>query len=412
MFEFNNSVYRNLQEQVEENKRQIAMHWNVDRVLADFGIKVLGRVETAEELPESEGENWGDGYLVGLEAPYDVYVWTRANVDAGEPDPYWLNIGKISIVGPEGPEGPKGEKGDKGDKGDPGPKGDQGIQGPAGKAGAQGIQGPRGEQGPQGPAGTFNIKGTLLNESLLPSAAGSNMGDAYLVLDSEVNAYDLYIIAGEAGNRYWQNTGILGAGTTITVGGQAVDSWNADTKLDKVSSTSSYNRLYGVLTNGNQRVYPVSSEVNTTDGHLRGCVVSRDGLQINVPATPTSDTHAASKKYVDDAVANAGGGSAGLSYEIFMDATSYVDIPIDQHWKEATFAIIDLVGYDYDSYETHFTACFIPTQSTTQYVNSNDRRVRFYIDSYMDNKIGTILDDEDISSSYVEWQMTVKFFYA
>lgn len=407
MFTFNDKEYRNLQEQVQENKEQIEMHWNVDRVLADFGIKVLGRVETPEDLPESEGENWGDGYLVGLEAPYDVYVWTRPNIDAGEPDPYWLNIGKISIVGPEGPEGPKGEKGDKGDKGDPGLPGPQGIQGPKGNPGAQGAQGPRGEQGPQGPAGTFNIKGTLLNESLLPSASTASMGDAYLVLDTEVNAYDLYVIAGETGNYYWQNTGILGAGTTITVNGQAVDSWNSDTKLDKITSTATRDRVYVVKADGTQNVIPVS-QVYTTNN----AIVQRSGGHIQVPEIPQGNTQAASKKYVDDMVASVAGGGGGLNIDTYTDATNYVGLPIDNHWKSAVFAIIDLVGWDYDSYETHFTACFIPTQGSTQYVNSNDSRVRFYLDSYMDNKLGTIFDSEDIGSSYVEWQMTVKFFYA
>ena len=105
MFQLNNKEYRNLEEQVLKNKEEIARHWQVDRVLADFGITVLGRVNTEADLPETEGENWGYAFLVGEEAPYQVYVWTRANPDAGEEVPYWLNIGSISIVGPEGPAG-------------------------------------------------------------------------------------------------------------------------------------------------------------------------------------------------------------------------------------------------------------------------------------------------------------------
>ena len=167
MFIFEDKEYRSLQEQVQTNKEEIAKHWNVDRVLADFGIKVYGRVEYPDLLPETEGENYGAGYLVGLEVPYDVFVWTRANEDAGEPEPYWLNIGKISIVGPEGPAGKSIVSGSMSAAGNliftlsdgsaikidgdfKGPKGDQGIQGPQGPQGPRGEQGPTGSQGPRG----------------------------------------------------------------------------------------------------------------------------------------------------------------------------------------------------------------------------------------------------------------------
>ena len=106
MFQLNNKEYRNLEEQVLQNKQDIARHYNIDRVLADFGITVLGRVNSFDVIADiDEGENWGYGYLVGEEAPYEVYVWTRANPDVGKDAPYWLNIGSISIVGPVGPAG-------------------------------------------------------------------------------------------------------------------------------------------------------------------------------------------------------------------------------------------------------------------------------------------------------------------
>ena len=99
-----NVTLRNIQEQVEENKRQIAKHWDVDRVLADFGIKMLGRFDSYDDIEYlDEGENYGNAYLIGTVEPYDVYVWTRADENAGQPVPYWLNIGPISLVGPQGP---------------------------------------------------------------------------------------------------------------------------------------------------------------------------------------------------------------------------------------------------------------------------------------------------------------------
>jgi hypothetical protein len=42
MYMMENSTFRNLEEQVQKNKEDIAKHYAVDRVLADFGIKVIG----------------------------------------------------------------------------------------------------------------------------------------------------------------------------------------------------------------------------------------------------------------------------------------------------------------------------------------------------------------------------------
>ena len=92
----NDKVYRNLQEQVEKNTKD---------------IDVL-----KESIPGPKG-------------------------DKGDTGPQ----------GPEGPQGPQGPKGDKGDKGDRGPTGFQGPQGIQGPQGPIGPQGPQGEVGPVGP---------------------------------------------------------------------------------------------------------------------------------------------------------------------------------------------------------------------------------------------------------------------
>ena len=92
----NDKVYRNLQEQVEKNTKD---------------IDVL-----KESIPGPKG-------------------------DKGDTGPQ----------GPEGPQGPQGPKGDKGDKGDRGPTGFQGPEGPQGPQGPVGPRGPQGEVGPAGP---------------------------------------------------------------------------------------------------------------------------------------------------------------------------------------------------------------------------------------------------------------------
>lgn len=99
------TVLRTLEAQVQKNKEDIAAHYNIDRVLADFGITVLGRVDTESEIPEATYE-YGDAYAVGVQAPFDFLIWTRANPDIGEDSDYWFNIGQLAIAGPAGITGP------------------------------------------------------------------------------------------------------------------------------------------------------------------------------------------------------------------------------------------------------------------------------------------------------------------
>lgn len=63
-------------------------------------------------------------------------------------------------------------------------------------------------------------------------------------------------------------------------------------------SLSSRNSLIGTDVAGDRTLYGVSQKASSN------CVVQRDGAQIVVPKTPTADTHAASKSYVDSKAAN------------------------------------------------------------------------------------------------------------
>lgn len=79
MLKFGNKEFRNLQEQVYANMKNIKDIIEGTTVLAEFGIKVVGQVESAEDLPDPEtyeGE-YGDAYIVGTEAPYEYYIYTR-----------------------------------------------------------------------------------------------------------------------------------------------------------------------------------------------------------------------------------------------------------------------------------------------------------------------------------------------
>lgn len=69
--------------------------WNL------LGIKVVGHVD-ALPIPEGTYE-YGDAYTVGTAAPYDMWIYTRA--DEFHVEAYWFNIGKFPAPGPQGPKG-------------------------------------------------------------------------------------------------------------------------------------------------------------------------------------------------------------------------------------------------------------------------------------------------------------------
>lgn len=115
-----------------------------------------------------------------------------------------------------------------------------------------------------------------------------------------------------------------GGGTKITVGGIEVSEWNADTKLDKITSTNGYVRAYTVNTQGIQTSTIISSKP------YQGHIVQREvNGQIRVPETPVQNYDAASKKYVDDKFK--GGSNASpiprlqeITYSVTVDTTATV----------------------------------------------------------------------------------------
>lgn len=257
----NNVTFRNLEEQVQKNKEDIAKHYEIDRTLANFGITIVGQVSSASQLPDPltyTGE-YGYAYAVGTSGNYKYYIFTRPDPDSGHPTKYWLDVGALSIVGPEGPVGPVGPQGPTGEATqwyaliDPSNpkmndmkldtngdvyqyldaenfqgwihftniKGPQGVQGPRGLTGAKGDQGEQGEQGPRGDVGGLvNIIGILSSTSQLPDPTTlNNLTSAYLVGASE--PYSLYIQVGETPDvAIWTDTGPLNVATMVTVNGQ------------------------------------------------------------------------------------------------------------------------------------------------------------------------------------------------
>ena len=343
-FIYEGNEYRNLEAQVQKNKEDIAKHYAIDRVLADFGIRVIGQVDTAEELPDPEtyeGE-YGDAFAVGSSEPYDFYIWTRPSIDGGNPNPYWFNIGELAIVGPQGPQGEPGPQGPTGTGTQiltgtavPGRGTDtknaavgslyirtgtgdvyrkestgswsvvgsiKGAQGETGPQGATGPQGPRGEQGLQGPQGTpgqsVEIVGIVSTNMQLPLPTTVPRTAAYLV--GSTGNYSLYVITGTDSNLAWDNLGPFNTGTQVTVNGNPVSVLNAD-EYFKIPNTNK-GVLYGKDGDGNLTTVKYSGVTSWAIPQR----VANGQLELpNQYSYQPTDNQAVSKLWVNDALSTA-----------------------------------------------------------------------------------------------------------
>lgn len=318
MITINNTQFRSLEEQVQKNKEDIAAHYQIDRVLADFGIRVIGQLDTEQELEGKVGEEYGDAYAVGATEPYSFYIWTRAS--EGHPEDYWFNIGPLAIVGPKGADsqvpGPRGQAGSKWYSGSGNPSGnaqngDHYLQIGTGAVyvynngwtyegsikGADGVS-IKGDKGDKGDVGGFiNIVGQVNTVSQLPSPTSlHNLTFAYLVGPTK----QLYIQVGQSSETaVWTDMGPMNVATLVTANGEYQNVWDADTKVDKVTVTSAADRVYGVLAN-----QTATSTINIQDysgfSAPTSSRLARYGTngRLNV-GYPANAYDAANKSYVD-----------------------------------------------------------------------------------------------------------------
>ena len=225
---YNDKVYRNLQEQVLKNQEDIDRYVATTLTLNNMGIRVLGILSDSTKLPPSASQ-YGDAYLVGTTAPYNLYIWTRLEAqDAAR----FVSVGQFpapsNIPGKTGPQGPQGDTGvgianiyvdssgymkiiytdDRPDSEFGSLKGPQGAMGPKGP---KGDKGDKGEQGPRGLDGenafAVTIVDTLTSIDQLPSPSIVGRNDAYVVKSN--NQSDLYGLVSENGTLKWANFGTI-----------------------------------------------------------------------------------------------------------------------------------------------------------------------------------------------------------
>ena len=326
MLKFGNQEFRNLEEQVAKNQSDIQDFKDGNQTIAEFGITVVGIVSTAAEIP-AVGVNYGDAYLVGNTAPYDMRVWTR---DVAHNTAKWVDLGQFPLAGPQGEKGPDGSKiyfgdighsianraGDylidintgywyvsysnpngtyvwsylgslKGERGERGPIGLQGIQGIPGTTGQQGPIGPAGPVGPKGEVGpAFNVQGTLASSSNLPTptAEMQDKGYAYIIPDTEGNKH-IWVIQGPEGGPFsWVDIGVSGVGVKGDPGqdGAGINTLTS-TDLTYGNVTVGYNTTNGITITGTMRqTFNGTNHDSTMDLDIP--LISGKGIVMSKPA--------------------------------------------------------------------------------------------------------------------------------
>lgn len=220
----------NLENQVLKNKVDIQNLLTSEKVLATFGIKVIGTAANSTLIPTVEfykasNPDWeyGNAYAVGTASPYEFYILTRK--DENHTEDYWFNLGVI-----KGPQGDPGVDGTNGADGKDGVSptvnvgtvttGNPGTPVSVTNAGTstnvvlnfripKGDKGDTGAKGDKGdPAFAVNIASELNSVNELPIASASYVNIGYVIKDADGDT-NLYVCMTNAstGAWYWNNVG-------------------------------------------------------------------------------------------------------------------------------------------------------------------------------------------------------------
>ena len=277
MLKFGNKEFRNLQEQVLKNMQNIANLKEGTAVLSEFGIKVVGEVDSLQNLSSVDEykmahDDWayGDAFAIGTQPPYKLVILTRAN-DEITAD-HWFDIGDFPMPGPQGATGAQGEIGPQGPQGNQGDTGaDAGFGSilataqtlPAGSSATATVVAsgpdtakelsftfgiPRGADGSSASWG--NIQGTLSNQTDLKNALDSKQDE--LVSGTNIKTINNQSITGsgniEINSGVWGNiTGDISNQSDLQ---KALNAKANTASLATVATTGAYSDLSGTPTIG------------------------------------------------------------------------------------------------------------------------------------------------------------------
>ena len=293
--------FLNALQAIERNKQDIQDFKDGNQTIAEFGITVVGILTDASQLP-TQADNYGDAYLIGEEAPYDMQVWTR---DVANNTAKWVDLGQFPLAGPKGETGIHGTiiysatkdpyftplrigdyyintvtgywwqsgvdgsgnflwvkrfslKGEKGDRGEQGKQGVQGLKGDTGATGPIGPQGPKGDKGDTG--SSFTIVGKVASTDNLPDPSTVQSYEAYIVGD-DTAGYDTYVVV----DGIWTNLGkIQGVQGPTGSTGAGIDTLS-DINLTLGDTTVQYDITDGITLNSTARMTYNGTETHDAD---------------------------------------------------------------------------------------------------------------------------------------------------
>lgn len=309
MLNFGNKEFRNLQEQVLENMKNI-------KSLQDLSLVGINVDYIVEDLSSIQSPEAGQMAAVGAAAPYTLYVYYNSS---------WVSFGEFPKEGPQGlqgPAGPQGPQGPRGLTGDIGPRGSQGERGAQGPRGATGARGEKGDKGDAGAPVTITVDGVKYTQSngniTLPDYPhdgvwGSIEGniESQADLQEALNAKEDVISAtNKVPYEFVSNKPTIGNGTlTIQKNGVTLDTFTANATADKsinisvptdtselINGAGYITKDVSDLTNytktADQPDLTLSTLAYDTQNNLRG--IELDGVQYNVltnvEANPGSTT--------------------------------------------------------------------------------------------------------------------------
>lgn len=193
----------------------------------------------------------------------DVYINTATGILYQYEGTEWKE--KFSIKGPMGPRGLQGKQGIQG------PKGETGPMGPIGP------MGPRGFKGEYGPS--FNIQGTLASTANLPipTADMKSKGYSYIIPDAE-GVKHVWVIQG-TDTLQWTDLGTAGVQGERGPQGIGIDTLT-DLNLTLGDTTVQYDTTEGIqLTSTGRATYNGEQHDFTTDLDLP--IIGKDGITID-----------------------------------------------------------------------------------------------------------------------------------
>lgn len=370
-------IYLNLQEQVAKNKDDIELLNQFQIAASAFGFKPRGVFATR---PAFSNYNIDDVVFVGVNPPYEAYVKLEGEAS-------WKYFGKFPRAGSQGEIGPSGERGIQGVRGPkvylrtsaPQPlevvdegqlegdfcllingeiytyiidegilrwtyftqiRGSQGIPGRKGDTGFAGPQGETGPQGPQGDPGAFiHIGGVKSSVGQLPGWGGltpmpSDPSLAYFVGDNpEIYLNDLYIQVGEIReNREWINIGTINIATYVTVNGQFVGNWNADTKLDKNTNVTVNWQCYVKRQDGSQTMIDVGDPRNAY------CIAQSDQYGRLQSADPANNADVVTRQYANSHY-NHKHGDSDVIYIYNSESDAYIGMSDNMNFSDSNGSV-------------------------------------------------------------------------